>query len=45
MLTIIIWCLKKTDINEILLKSIDVVKVNYKNFIFEKTFQMGFFQA
>ena len=25
---------KKTDINEILLKSIDVVKVNYKNFIF-----------
>ena len=36
---------KKTDINEILLKSIDVVKVNYKNFIFEKNLSNGLFSS
>ena len=36
---------KKTNINEILLKSIDVVKVNYKNFIFEKNLSNGLFSS
>lgn len=36
---------KKTDINEILLKSIDVVKVNYKDFIFKKNLSPSLFSS
>ncbi len=36
---------KKTDINDILTKSVDVIKVNYENFIFEKNFSSPLFSS
>ena len=36
---------KKTNINEILLKSIEIIKVNYQNFVFQKTLVDNLFSS